>query len=536
MNTYTFYDIFDTDSLQKLMDSLSTALHVGVRIRGPQGEIFTNDSDYCHFCKEIIKKSPVGSIRCEQSVLALCSYKDPSPHISYCNSAGLTDAGINIMVDGVHMASLIVGQVRLAENEHTEKEYREIARSLQLDEEEYLKYIQDIPPMSREQFDNILNALTLLAEHLSQLGRQNLYLKSIINSLEDKELLHKKEKDVLETLAERDSMTGLYNRRKFEEALSQYSGRKNQNICMISADANFLKLTNDIFGHEAGDILLNSIAGIMKNLAKGEWLVARCGGDEFRVILPDTTLETALDYCRRIARDCAEDKSLTLPVSVALGAAEWDCAGESLKDCFARADAKMYQNKAALKHELHIPDYIMDRLYERQILSRNAVNYASQVTEEFCLHLGFSRDRSAQISKAAHYQDIGMAKLPESLIIRGQSKTDEETLQFHAHVTHGYTMARQFEELYMIADTILASHERWDGEGYPNGAKGYQIPLEARIIRITSSYAYRTVPGPTELYYPEADARQELTDNSGAVFDPELVSKFLKFLPSRKSV
>lgn len=530
MNTYTFQDIFDVDSLQKLMDALSTALHVGLKIRGPQGEIFTKDSDYCDFCTEFIRKSPIGGERCEQSALTLCAYKNPSPHICRCHSAGLTDAGINIMVDGVHMANLIVGQVRLTEDDFTEEKYRQIARSLQLDEEEYLRRIHGITPISPAQFENILNALTLLAEHLSQLGRKNLYLKSIINSLENKEILHQQEKDVLETLAEKDSMTGLYNRRKFEEVLSQYSEQKNQKICMISADANFLKLTNDIFGHEAGDMLLNTIATIMNNLAKSDWLVARCGGDEFRVILPDTTLETALDYCRRVARDCSKDKHLKLPLSVALGAAEWDSEAESLKDCFSRADAKMYQNKAVLKHQLHIPDYIMDRLYDRQVLSKNVVEYTDRITCKFALYLGFSKDRAQEIGKASHYQDIGMAKLPESLVIRGQSMTEEETMQFHAHVTHGYTMARQFEELYKIADTILASHEKWNGEGYPNGMKGYQIPMEARIIRITTNYAYWTVPTVTGIYYPKETVKKKLTDNSGILYDPDLVSKFLKFL------
>lgn len=535
MNTYTFYDIFDADSLQQLMDSLSATLHVGLKIRGLQGELYTRDSDYCHFCREIVMKSPVGSGRCEQSVSALCAYKNPSPLIGHCNSVGMTNAGINIMVDGIHMANLIVDQVRLEEDECTEEEYRKVARSLQLDEEEYLANIRSIPTVSREQFDHILNSLTLLVDYLSQLGRKNLYLKSIINSLENKELLHQKEKDVLEMLAEKDSMTGLYNRRKFEDVLAQYSERTDMKICMISADANFLKLTNDIFGHEAGDALLITIAKIMAILAKPEWLVARCGGDEFRVILPDTTLQTALDYCRRVARDCGKDKNLALPLSVALGAAEWDGEAESLKDCFARADAKMYQNKAALKHEMHVPDYIMERLFDRQILSKNAVEYAHNVTFEFALYLGFSRERAQEISKAAHYQDIGMAKLPESLVIRGQSMTEEETMKVHAHVTHGYTMARQFEELYKIADTILASHERWNGKGYPNGMKGYQIPLEARIIRITSNYANWTVPTPTRLYSSEEFVRQKLTDDSGTVYDPELVSKFLKFLPSYKT-
>ncbi len=272
-------------------------------------------------------------------------------------------------------------------------------------------------------------------------------------------------------------MTGLYNRRKFEEIMDMYAGQKGRRICMISADANFLKLTNDIFGHKAGDQLLINAAKIMDSLAKSDWLVARCGGDEFRVILPDTTLETALDYCRRVARDCGKDTTLSLPLSVALGAADWNSEHETLQDCFSRADAKMYQNKAVLKHELHVPDYIMDRLYDKQILSKKVVEYAAEMAFAFSRRLGLPQEHALEVSMAARYQDIGMAKLPESFYIRGQSRTEEESLRFKTHVTHGYTMARQFEELYKVADIILHSHESWDGKGYPEGLQGENIPI-----------------------------------------------------------
>ena len=148
---------------------------------------------------------------------------------------------------------------------------------------------------------------------------------------------------------------------------------------------------------------------------------------------------------------------LSLPLSVALGAAEWNSETETLTECFSRADAKMYQNKMALKHVLHIPDYIMNRLYDRQILDKETVEFTAKMAREFALHLGLSNSYAQEIGLAAHYQDIGMAKLPESYVIRGQSMNEDETSQMNAHVTHGYSMARQFEELYKIADTILVS-------------------------------------------------------------------------------
>ena len=81
MNKYTFYDIFDSETLQKLMDSLSATLHVRLKICGPQGEALTRHSGPCALCKEAVTGSSSDGVCCEQSVLELCSLQVPSPHI-----------------------------------------------------------------------------------------------------------------------------------------------------------------------------------------------------------------------------------------------------------------------------------------------------------------------------------------------------------------------------------------------------------------------------------------------------------------------
>lgn len=466
----------------------------------------------------------------EQFITELCAWQEPAFCIRHCPVTGLADVLVPIALEEVPAASILIEGIRLEEDHVSDDEYREIARSLRTDETAYLNRIHKLPLINTERLNHILALLSLVTKHLCWLAWTNRSLKSTVNSLEDQESLYLQEKNVLEELAERDCMTGLYNRRKFEDTVSFYSEQRDRTICMISADANFLKLTNDIFGHEAGDLLLQTIAKIMDDLAKSDWLVARCGGDEFRVLLPDTTLETALDYCRRVARNCSQDKSLTLPLSVALGAAEWNSETETLQDCFSRADVKMYQNKTALKHELRIPNYIMERLYDRQVLNKEVVESTAELTRAFALYLKFSEEQAREISLAAQYQDIGMAKLPESFVIRGQSRTEEETSQVHMHVAHGYTMARQFDELYKIADIIHCSHENWDGSGYPNSLNGRNIPIEARIIRLTSDYVRRTHPTVRGGYHTAEETMQKLREDSGRIYDPELTSRFLQFL------
>lgn len=387
--------------------------------------------------------------------------------------------------------------------------------------------------LTEAQMESTLITLRYIGTILSRYAHRGLQLRTTMSSLESSELLYQKEREALEHLAECDSLTGLYNRHKFDKYMSECAQVTTAPICIISADVNFLKMTNDVFGHESGDTLLRSVAHIMQDLAKTGWLLARCGGDEFRVLLPNTKLETALDYCRRVDRNCRKDKSLPIPLSVALGVAEWNPKIETLEECFSRADEKMYLNKQAIKKELHLPDAIMERLYDRQILNREVVDISSQMIYEFAEYLGLNEEEIRKMRLAIHYEDIGMIKLPESFMIRGQSRTPEETAKIHAHVEHSNKLARQFEELYPIADIILYTHENWDGNGYPEQRMGCNIPFASRVIRIINNYVYWTTPTVIGSNLTKEEGKNRLNKYSGQMYDPDLVSKFLQFLEEK---
>ena len=530
MDNVAFNEIFDMERLQRLMNSLSKSLEVGLCIRSPQGERLTEDSVYCTFCQNVIQHSDLGKRQCEESDVTLSAYKEKSPTICRCKSAGLMDAGINLMVDGVHIASMLVGQVRLRENELSEEEYRQIARSLKLDEDAYMEGLGKIPIISREKFENILETLTLVADQLSQLGYYNLQQKKKISALENAESTLQKDREWLQALAERDNLTGLYNRAKFEALVQEYGVQGHRRICMVSGDANNLKLMNDIFGHEAGDMLLQAIAGKLTEIAKNSWLTARCGGDEFRVLLPDTELITAEDYCERVKRNCKSEKKLNLPLSIALGAAEWDSECESLQECFNRADKQMYENKALMKQEENVLDYILNKLYDTQYLQYEIVTKTASVAYDFAKHLGFDEEGARKVRLTAQYQDIGLIQLPEFMMIKGFSATSEEMSNRREHVAKGYQIALQFEQTRHVADFILCSHENWDGGGYPRRLKGQKIPLESRLVRVVDNYVYWVtyMMRGTNLTKEQAIAR--LRGQAGRMYDPDVVEWFISYL------
>lgn len=533
MENLAFDDIFDVNTLQKLMDSLSKSFEVGLCIRSPQGERLLQDSMYCDFCKNLIQKSPLGKKQCEESDVTLSAYKESSPMICRCKSAGLMDAGINLMVDGVHIASILVGQVRLEKNELSEEEYRKIARSLNLDEDAYMRGLNQIPVMSGEKFESILESLTIIAHQLSMLGYHNLQQKQKINILENTENSLQRDRELFQRMAELDALTGLYNRAKFEELMQKYGQRNDMKICMLSADINNLKLMNDIFGHEAGDTLVKAAAEKLSEAAREDWIVARCGGDEFRVLMPNTGLETVEEYCSTVTKNCERDKSLKIAISISMGAAQWNCETESLQSCFNRADVLMYENKKKMKQKENLLDYIMQQLYEKRYLQQPAVENGTKLAYEFALYMGFSEEGAENVALAAQYQDVGLILVPESVMWKEKNATPEETTCKREHVKHGYHMALQFEKTSGVANFILCSHESWDGRSYPNNLRGIQIPLESRIIRITNNYAYWTEPNHKGVCQTPEEAKKNLRSQAGSNFDPDMVEWFISFLESR---
>lgn len=524
--TCRFEDIFELDSLQKLMDALSQAFEVGIGIRAPSGERITRDSCYCHFPANMIwqKEGEKQQGSCPEPDAIAISGQEKSPYIRRSHSGGMIDAGIKIVIEGVHIATLLVGQIRLDGEQPTEEEYRELAKSLEVDEEEYLRRVSEFPVKTKEKFACILEALTLIADQLSVLGYNNLHQKQRIGKLESNET-------VLQTLAEKDFLTGLWNRRKFEAALEKCeSAEDDVQVVLISGDANNLKLMNDIFGHVSGDMMLRYIAEKLEAQSREEWVIARCGGDEFHVLMKDVSMKVAMDFCDRVTNNCKNDKRLNFPQSIAFGAAEWDRNSETLRECFQRADRQMYENKKRMKQQMNLLDYIVEKLYDRCYLYRGNLEMEMDMAYRFARELGFDEERADLMRKAAKYQDIGLIMLPENFVMRGRTRTPEEYEEVKKHVFHGYHMALQFEYAHRIADFILAAHENWDGNSYPRGLKGEEIPVESRVIRIVNNYCNWAIPNAKKADVSREAAVRKLRHHAGAMFDPDMVQKFIAFL------
>ena len=156
----------------------------------------------------------------------------------------------------------------------------------------------------------------------------------------------------LEAIAYIDKLTGLFNRRYFDQALTKEiarARRSNRPLCLVMADLDHFKTVNDLHGHAAGDVVLHELGKTLLQVARQSDVCARIGGEEFAVILPDTPPDHARMFAERLRKRLAErqikiDKTKTISVTASLGISILG-ASDTAKELCANADHALYQAK-----------------------------------------------------------------------------------------------------------------------------------------------------------------------------------------------
>lgn len=331
-----------------------------------------------------------------------------------------------------------------------------------------------------------------------------------------------------------DQLTGLFNRRFYEEELHRLDTMRNLPLSIIMADVNGLKLANDAFGHMFGDKLLKKAAEIFRKECRADEIVSRIGGDEFVIILPGTDRFGVEMLARRIRETIADVKVDMLELSVSLGWATKKHPREAIEDVFSKAEYDMYRHKlteSSLVKEQAI-NYILEGLFSRYPEERIHSQRVGILCEKAGIRMGMSGEDIEVLKAAALMHDIGQITL-EADILNKPGKLDEaEWAEIKRHPEKGYLILNSVNRMAQQARYVLHHHERWDGKGYPNGLKGENIPLPSRTIGIADAYDAMTSIRPYRAAMNIEEAINEIERNAGTQFDPAIAAVFCEIIRS----
>jgi diguanylate cyclase (GGDEF)-like protein/PAS domain S-box-containing protein len=343
----------------------------------------------------------------------------------------------------------------------------------------------------------------------------------------------KKKEEEIRYLNDHDVLTGLYNRKYFEEARTRIDVPENLPISIIFGDIDGLKMTNDIFGHAAGDDLLYKSANILKKVSRENDLVARFGGDEFVLLLPKTSQAEAESLITRIRELFLQANVSTIKANISLGCETKRKSEQDLVEIMTLADTTMFKNKAlnrksANKNSI---DEIIDALHMKYPNEKRH----SLFVGEFCGRMGnalqLSKLEINQLKLAGYLHDVGKITFDESTM-SNEDFSNEEGRKIQEHSAVGYRILNLFDDTLDLADCVYSHHEHWDGQGYPRGLSGKQISVIARIISVVETYERVLNRGDQPLEVRKSQALEVIKSGMGKQFDPEIAKVFIEMIIS----
>jgi len=347
----------------------------------------------------------------------------------------------------------------------------------------------------------------------------------------------KKEKQKkIEYLSYHDQLTGLYNRRFFEEELRRIDTKRNLPLSLVYADVNGLKIINDAFGHESGDSLIQLVADVFKTECRADDIIARIGGDEFVLLFPGTDNDSTENLVRRIKEKIENRKIMNINVSISFG---WETKHEekqSTLEILKSAEDYMYQKKILNSSSKRngIIKSILNALLVKSPREEAHSKRVSLICAAIAKAYGLKADAIEELRTAGELHDIGKIAVDETILGKTGKLTNAEWVEIKRHPETGYRLLSATSEFNNIAEYIFQHHERWDGTGYPKKLKGESILWQARVIAIADAYDAMTSDRSYRKGLSEAVAVAEIKKHAGTQFDPEIARIFIEKVLNRR--
>ena len=347
----------------------------------------------------------------------------------------------------------------------------------------------------------------------------------------------RKRQQEIEYLSYHDQLTGLYNRRFFEEEVNRLDVPRNLPLALAMLDVNGLKLFNDAFGHLMGDRLLKRVAEVLKKECRADDIIARTGGDEFVVLLPKTASDDAVAIMDRVSEVIKGEKIEDIPLSISWGVDVKTDRGESIEKVFEKAEDSMYRNKISEKTSYHhrSVQLILETLFARSEFEKSHSENVGALSERVGKAMGLSRAEAGELRTAGVIHDIGKIATPGGVLGKASALEEEEWDEIRKHPETGFSILSTVSEYGPLAEVVFSHHERWDGTGYPRGLRGENIPLFSRIIAVAEAWDAMIAGRPWKRSLSEKEAITELESCAGTQFDPDVVKVFFEIISSPES-
>lgn len=361
--------------------------------------------------------------------------------------------------------------------------------------------------------------------HIKQSGRSRfVYSESFQNkvfSIKDRE-----------KILYRDKLTGLYNKNFFEEELSRLNTKRQLPISIIMGDINGLKLINDAFGHKMGDSVLQKAAEIMTASFREEDIICRVGGDEFVILLPKTSQETALEIIERVRYKCEFNPLDFIRINISLGVATKESEDIDIDEVLKKAENKMYFNKLKESKEakLSMIKSLKSRLEKITYETTSHYERLKSLCIKMAEALNLSDREKDELMLLSEFHDIGKIGVSKNILQKQGSLNDEEWEDIKRHSEIGYYIAKEIKDVSSIDELILTHHERWDGKGYPGLLKGDEIPVGSRVFAIADAYDIMVTGTPYKKSISNRQALNEIEGKAGSQFDPNIAEIFIKIM------
>ncbi|MBN2696181.1 MAG: diguanylate cyclase [Bacilli bacterium] len=327
-----------------------------------------------------------------------------------------------------------------------------------------------------------------------------------------------------------DYLTGLYNRRYYSEVLHALDKEHKYPLGIMMIDMNGLKVINDAYGHAAGDEALVKIAKILSSSVKPEGVVARIGGDEFAIVYPNTSKEEMEQLIKTILDQLEKAEVENIRLSISMGYDLKTTERTELREVTNIAENMMYKKKLVEGKQARIKavESILDTLtarYKHELEHSKKVSWLAKAIGEA---MDLDENSLRKLELAGLYHDIGKVGVPEEIILAPRKLTETEFDIIKAHTRYGYQILRSADEYANFADEALYHHEHYDGKGYPEGLKGKDIPIFARILCVADAFAAMTTEKPYKAKMSLDEAIKELKKYANSQFDPEIVKIFIE--------